>query len=301
MLISRGVKDYVKFDISLLMQAFDALLTSLDSRGIRESHLRLMLQKIENSFRENVRRNVQCTAGGENSIKNEADEVDFPSDRHAGSDSSSSTLCGLNSDNTLETSSSFKIELGKNESEKKVALRKYQDVQRWIWKECYNSSTLSAMKYGKKRCKPLVEICDMCLSPYFSEDTHCNSCHRTFAANNGFNFSKHAFQCGEKFDSRDNCILDSIPLRTRLVKALLACIEVVDTSLTCVFINFHYGTVTFPACGVLLILESMFYSLFMLQASVPLEAIRSIWTEDKRKQWGAKLSSSSSINELFQV
>ncbi|KAF7803410.1 homeobox-DDT domain protein RLT1 [Senna tora] len=244
---------------------FDSLLASLDSRGIRESHLRLMLQRIENSFKENVRRNAQCTKiamGGEISIKNEVDEVDFTPDRRAGSDSSSSSLCGLNSDNTLETSSSFKIELGKNESEKKIALRKYQDVQKWIWKECYNSSTLCAMKYGKKRCKPLVEICDMCLNPYFFEDSHCNSCHRTFAANNGFNFSKHAFQCREKFDFKDICILDSsLPLRTRLLKALLACIE----------------------------------------ASVPLEAFRSIWTEEKRKHWGVKLSSTSSIDELLQL
>jgi hypothetical protein len=40
------------------MQAFDALLNSLDSSGIRESHLRLMLLKIENIFKENVQKNA---------------------------------------------------------------------------------------------------------------------------------------------------------------------------------------------------------------------------------------------------
>ncbi|KAI4296809.1 hypothetical protein L6164_036732 [Bauhinia variegata] len=244
-------------------EAFDTLLKSLDSRGIRESHLRLMLQKIENSFKENVRKNKQCDkigSRGKVSVKNEADETDSGPDPHVGSDSPSSTLCGLNSD-TLETSSSFKIELGKSESEKRAALRRYQDFQKWMWKECYYSSTLCAMKYGRMRCKRLVDICDVCLNSYFVEDSHCNSCHRTFPSNNGFNFSKHAFQCGEKkLDSKDICIFDSFPLRTRLLKALLAFIEV----------------------------------------SIPPEAFQPIWTEENRKRWGMKLSTSSSVEELLQ-
>ncbi|XP_027345471.1 homeobox-DDT domain protein RLT1-like isoform X1 [Abrus precatorius] len=244
-------------------EAFDVLLNSLDSRGIRESHLRLMLQKIESSFKENVRKNTQCAKiriGGEICVKNEVDETDSSPDCHTGSDSPSSTLCGLNSD-TSEASSSFKIELGKSESDKKSAFRRYQDFQKWMWKECYNSSVLSAMKYGKKRCKPLAVICDICLNPYFFEDSHCNSCHRTFPSSNGFNFSEHAFQCGDK-SSKDICISDSsLPLRTRLVKALLAFIE----------------------------------------ASVPPEAFQSIWTEDIRRHWGMKLSKSSSVEELLQI
>ncbi|KAK7252126.1 hypothetical protein RIF29_35862 [Crotalaria pallida] len=243
-------------------EAFDTLLNSLDSRGIRESHLRLMLQKIENSFKENVRKNTCVKIGsvGETSIKNEVDETDSSPDRHAESDSPSSTLCGLNSD-TSETSSSFKIELGKSESEKKAALKRYQDFQKWMWRECYKSSLLCAMKCGQKRCKPLVEICDTCLNPYFFEDSHCNFCHQTFPSNNGFNFSKHAFQCGDKL-SKDICILDSsLPLRIRLLKALLAFVE----------------------------------------ASVPPEALKPIWTEDTRRRWGLKLSKSYSVEELLQI
>nr|KYP51861.1 hypothetical protein KK1_026216 [Cajanus cajan] len=210
-------------------EAFDALLTSLDSRGIRESHLRLMLQKIENSFKENVRK------------KN-------------------ATLHDLNPD-ISETSSSFKIELGKTECEKKSAWRRYQDFQKWLWKECYNSSVLCAMKYGIKRCKPQMDICDACLNPYFVEDSHCNSCHRTFPSNTGFNFSKHAFQCRDKL-SKDNCFLEyPLPLRTRLLKVLLAFMEV----------------------------------------SVLSEAFGTSWTDDMRKHWGVKLSKSSSVEELLQI
>ncbi|XP_019423523.1 PREDICTED: homeobox-DDT domain protein RLT1-like isoform X3 [Lupinus angustifolius] len=243
-------------------EAFDALLNSLDSRGIRESHLRIMLQKIENSFKENVRKNTHVKVGsiGETSIKNEADETDLSPDRHTGFDSPSSTLCGLNTD-TSETSLSFKIELGKSESEKKAALKRYQDFQKWMWRECYKSPILSAMKSGKKRCKPQVDICDICLNPYFFEDSHCNCCHQPFPIHNGFNFSKHSFQCGDEL-SKDICILDSsLPLQTRLLKALLAYIE----------------------------------------ACVPPKALNSTWTEDIRRRWGLKLSKSNSVEELLQI
>ncbi|XP_061344571.1 homeobox-DDT domain protein RLT1-like isoform X3 [Gastrolobium bilobum] len=238
-------------------EAFNALLNSLDSRGMRESHLRLMLLKIENPFKENVRKNTLSNKIGS---RDEADETDSSPDLQTGTDTPSSTLCGLNSD-VSETSSSFKIELGKSESEKKAALRRYQDFQKWMWKECYCSSILCAMKHGRKRGSPQVDICDICLNPYFFEDSHCNCCHRTFPSNNGFNFSKHAFQCGDKL-SKDISNLDSsLPLRTRLFKALLAFIE----------------------------------------AFVPPEAFQSIWKEDIRRHWGLKLSKSSSADELLQI
>jgi len=217
---------YIIIYSTIPMQAFDILLTSLDSRGIRESHLRLMLQKIEKSFKENVRKNTQYTkigSKGEGSMKTEADETYPVPERHSGSGSPSSTLHDLNS-GTSETSSSFKIELGESENEKKAALRRYQDFQKWIWKECYNSSILCAMKFGVKRCKPQVDICEICLDPYFEEDSHCNSCHQTFPSNNGFNFSKHTFQCVGNL-SKD-IMEHSLPLRTRLLQVLLSYMEV---------------------------------------------------------------------------
>ncbi|CAK8577651.1 unnamed protein product [Lathyrus sativus] len=244
-------------------EAFDTLLNSLDSRGIRESHLHLMLLKIENAFKENVQKNAKCAKIGNTNeirVKNEADETDSSPDHHTSSDSPSSTLCGLSSD-TSETSSSFRIELGKSESDKKAALGRYQDLQQWMWKECYNPSILCASKYGKKRCKPQVDICDVCLNLYCLEDSHCNHCHLTFPSNDGLTVSKHAIQCGDKL-AKDICILESpLPLRTRLLKALLAFIEV----------------------------------------SVPPEAFQSIWTEDIRRLWGVKLSRSSSAEELLQI
>ncbi|KAF5474449.1 hypothetical protein F2P56_006347 [Juglans regia] len=248
-------------------EAFDAILMSLDARGIRESHLRLMLQKIETSFKENLRRNTQCAnvvAKSGISMKNETDEMNSSPDCPAAFDSPSSTVCGINLD-ILETSSSFKIELGRNEAEKRAALNRYQDFQKWMWKECFNSLTLCAMKYGKKRCVQLLGICDFCLNTYYSEEFHCLSCHRNFGTStNGFRVSEHAIQCEgkRKLDTGDFRILESsLPLGTRLLKALLACIE----------------------------------------ASVPPEALQSYWMEDLRKTWGVKLNASSTIEELLQI
>ncbi|KAJ0018948.1 hypothetical protein Pint_10515 [Pistacia integerrima] len=247
-------------------EAFDTLLTSLDTRGIRESHLRIMLQKIETSFKENVRRNLQHanTAGRSGAtIKNETTEMDVDSE-FASSDSPSSAVCGLNSD-LIETSSSFRIELGRNEIEKKAALERYQDFQQWMWKECYTSLPLCAIKVGKPRCKQLLAICDGCLDSYLSEDTHCPSCHQTFGAvDNNSEFSEHVGQCEEKskLGQGDMHIFhSSLPFGIRLLKALFSVIE----------------------------------------ASVPSEAWESFWTVEHRKTLASKLSISSFTEEVLQV
>ncbi|XP_059439894.1 homeobox-DDT domain protein RLT1 isoform X2 [Corylus avellana] len=245
-------------------EAFDALLMSLDARGIRESHLRLMLQRAETSFKENLGRNMQCANTADRSgirVKSEADEMNSSPDCPVAFDSPSSTICGLSSD-ILETSSSFRIELGRNEAEKKAALNRYQDFQKWMWKECFNSLTLCAMKYGKKRCGPLLRVCDFCLIAYSYEESHCLSCHRNFDDN--LQLSEHAVQCEgkRKLDSGNFRLLESsLPLGIRLLKALLGFIEV----------------------------------------SVPPEALQSYWMEDLRRTWGVKLNMSSTVEDLLQI
>ena len=38
-----------------------------------------------------------------------------------------------------------------------------------------------------------------------------------------------------------------------------------------------------------------------LQASIPQEALQSIWTQDRRETWGVKLNASLSSEQLLQV
>jgi hypothetical protein len=214
------------------MQAFDALLSSLDVRGVRESHLHTMLQKIEMSFKESVRRNMHCAnmrRHNGDSVKTEAIEMPPGSDCSIGTDSPRSTVCVSDSDMS-ETSTSFAIELGRNEGEKNDALKRYQDFEKWMWKECFNSSVLCAMKYGKKRCTQLLGTCDYCHDIYSFEDNHCPSCHKAYSSSgSNLNFSEHVSQCEEKPKVGPHCTWRgslSAPVQIRLLKLLLALVEV---------------------------------------------------------------------------
>ncbi|KAL7215900.1 hypothetical protein ACSBR1_027948 [Camellia fascicularis] len=247
-------------------EGFDALLASLDVRGLRESNLHSMLQKVEVSFKETLRRNLAHTKAGRpvNNFKTEVSGMACSLDCSAGTDSPSCTVYVSNSD-MPEPSSSFSIGLGRNETEKKDALKRYQDFEKWMWEECLNSSVLYAVKYGKKRCRQLLDICD-CRDVYYFEDDHCPSCHRTYETSiRDINFSEHVAKCKEKFKG-DPCwtsqgLDPSPPLRIRLHKALLALIEV----------------------------------------SIPMEALQPAWSEGYRRSWGMKLHTVTSAEELLQI
>ncbi|XP_062007691.1 homeobox-DDT domain protein RLT2 isoform X2 [Rosa rugosa] len=246
-------------------EGFDGLLASLDVRGYRESHLQTMLQKTEIFFKETVRRNKLHSNRGRH-IKDTAktEDVEMPSgyDCSGGTDSPTSSVSVADSD-MLESSMTFSIELGKNETEKTGALNRYQDLERWILKESVGSSILCADKNGKKRCPQLLDICNSCRGIFYFEENHCHSCHRTFGKGE-IDFSQHVVLCKEKLKLNSDCNLrglSSSPLRIRLLKVLLALTEV----------------------------------------SVPLEALQPLWTDMNRKSWGRKLHSSSTAEDLLQV
>ncbi|KAK1286955.1 hypothetical protein QJS10_CPB20g01876 [Acorus calamus] len=240
-------------------EAFDNLLAALDTRGIRESHLHSMLQKSETLFKESVRKNLQLT----NTSKSRTEVVGVaPSpDCTAVIDNPGSAVCGSS---PIEQSSSFRIELGRNENEKLDALRRYQDFEKWLWKESFNPSILCAIKYGKKRYPEVLTTCNVCYESYLSEDKHCPSCHKTFKTfqNSDGNYNEHVVRCEEKrADLKFHSSEPSLPMRMRMLKSLLAFMEV----------------------------------------SIPPEALQSFWTEGYRKSWAVKLHSSSSAEDLFQI
>lgn len=211
------------------MQGFDALFESLDVRGLRESHLHSMLQKIELSFKETLRRSLICTSTGGltvTDVKKEVSDMAPNPDSSASTDSPTSSVCVSNSDVT-ESSLSFAIGLGRNETEKKDALKRYIDLEKWMWEECLNSSVLCAIKYGKKRCKQLLGICNYCHDMDVFENNYCPSCHMAFeTSTSDLKFSEA--QCGKKYKGDGWTLrrLDSSPTsRIRLLKVLLALIE----------------------------------------------------------------------------
>ncbi|XP_031255307.1 homeobox-DDT domain protein RLT2 isoform X3 [Pistacia vera] len=245
---------------------FDALLASLDLRGVRESHLHSMLQKIEMSFKDTVRRSmvdVNTHRQNQETAKPKSFQTVPCPDCNIDTDSPSSTVCVSDSDMS-ETSTTFLIGLGRNVTERNDALKRYEDYERWMWNECANSLVLCAMKYVKKRCKQVMSACDYCHDIYLFEGNHCPSCHGTFNAfNRNLNVSEHVAQCEGKLKRDHDCTSDvslASPMRIRLLKLLLSFVEV----------------------------------------CIPPEALQPDWTDGRRKSWGTKLHSSLSAAELIQ-
>lgn len=216
------------------MQGFDALLASLDVRGIRESHLHMMLQRIETYFKEFVRKNAQNVnmrmQNGDPVERLKTESVEMASNQDCSANiHGSSSVCIDNLD-ASETSTSFVVQLGRNEADNKDACMRYWDFEKWMRKECLNFSVLSAMKFGKKWCHQLQSICDLCLHAYFSGGAPCSSCCRTFSAcKSNPSSSKHIVHSEGKVKIDIDCFhaSSSLSLRIRLLKILLSIVEVI--------------------------------------------------------------------------
>ncbi|XP_073058613.1 homeobox-DDT domain protein RLT1-like [Primulina eburnea] len=158
-------------------EAFDTLLKSLDARGTRESHLHIMLQKIELYFKECVQSNQFLDLTDQS--RNEGEDVAFEvisSVASASTESPRSEFCGTQSD-SWEPSTSFKIGCRKNESKENNLLKRYEELQIWTWKECFSSAILRAQRYGKIRRSPLLGTCDVCLDTHDAKNDLCPHCH----------------------------------------------------------------------------------------------------------------------------
>ncbi|XP_074582815.1 homeobox-DDT domain protein RLT2-like isoform X2 [Curcuma longa] len=250
-------------------EAFDTLVAALDTRGIRESHLHSMLQRIEIIYKEAIKRRknvINSTKSFEDHAKLRASRMMSSSDCSMEIDSPSSSLCRLTPEDS-KNSTSLKIQLGSIQLEKDSALVRYQDFLNWMWKECYDSHILCSMKYGKKRCPELLHSCGCCFESFFAEERHCSSCHKTFKTfqNSDALFSEHVALCEQKrkidTDWKVQFADSTLPMGIRLLKALLS----------------------------------------MIEAAIPAEALQTFWLDSYRKSWAVKLHSSASAEELFQV
>lgn len=215
------------------MQIFDALLASLDIRGMRESYLHMMLQNIEMSFKESVRRNV-CNGdmrmqNGNTVKKLKTEAVEMVTNQDCSANFHCPTSVRIDDLDASETSTSFMVQLGRNEVDNKDALMRYWDFEKWMQKECLNSSVLCAMKFGKKRCNQLLATCDLCHHVYFFGGNPCPSCHKTISNYNVNSSSSEYIAHSEgkaEIDTHYFHVSSSSPLRMRLLKILLSIVEV---------------------------------------------------------------------------
>ncbi|XP_013597849.1 PREDICTED: uncharacterized protein LOC106305959 [Brassica oleracea var. oleracea] len=175
---------------------FDCLVKSLDVRGVRESHLHFMLLKMEASFKEAVRRNVETSTG-----------LDLDSD-------------------TADILSTFKIELG--DGERCGVLQRFQSFERWMWDNMLHPGALSALKYGAKKSTTLFHICRSCGELHFAVDVCCPGCGQVMMSGgldvNELCFADQVARLGEDtgFILRGSHLS---PLRIRLLKIQLALVE----------------------------------------------------------------------------
>ncbi|CAM8989551.1 unnamed protein product [Rhodiola kirilowii] len=201
-------------------ESFDALLSSLDTRGIRESNLHNMLKTIESSFKGNL--------GTKSPFTNQASKNDHNSDSTgmtsspecaSETDSPRSMICG--SAGSSECSSSFQIELARNSVERMSAFRKYLEFEKWMWKECFEKTTVCDMQAREKRCDLLLEHCEFCHDMYLSEDRHSHSCLQKSEDSNTM------LECDGRTAVRRNSEVQysHLPLGVRLLKGLMALIE----------------------------------------------------------------------------
>lgn len=197
---------------------------SLDTRGLRESHLHIMLRQSETSFKENLRKNLQSSVD-ETGVVPKIEATERSSNAHC----IETSRRGSNSD-MEDPSSSLRVEFGVNETEKINAFRRYQELESWMWKECFNSFKLCAMKNGQKAITPVLGICDFCLNTFIFEENKCPSCNRTCSTfSNRFIYLEPAIQCENQKEINYTNSVDSDPFFTfqiRIIKSLLAFVEV---------------------------------------------------------------------------
>ncbi|GFP86443.1 hypothetical protein PHJA_000788100 [Phtheirospermum japonicum] len=116
-------------------EVFDALLSSLDGRGIREYHLQSMLQNIGASFKEAARKNLLRSNSGVHVGEDSKKKV--PETRHK---------LDLYSPGPSISSA---IELENNGTEKNELMERYNKDFEWLWEECFDSNVLGALKTYK--------------------------------------------------------------------------------------------------------------------------------------------------------
>ncbi|XP_057792425.1 homeobox-DDT domain protein RLT2 isoform X2 [Salvia miltiorrhiza] len=203
-------------------EGFDALLSSLDVRGTRESHLHSVLQSIGPTFKETARKKSSCLLSGGHDLVDVKKEVKLDSCFRIYSPKGLSyASCSPGPSMPLAAN------LVNNGAEENDINQRYKDFE-WIWKECFASNVFRALKHGSLRQPQLLEICNCCHVLFSWEENHCPFCHRTYSTSKEtLNFAEHVAKCRmNQSEEFDDIVFDiSLPPRIVLLKVQLATIE----------------------------------------------------------------------------
>uniref|UniRef100_A0A1D1XEP5 DDT domain-containing protein DDB_G0282237 n=1 Tax=Anthurium amnicola TaxID=1678845 RepID=A0A1D1XEP5_9ARAE len=242
-------------------QALSALLSVLDGRGARESHLLSSLKKREPYL---------CQAMSDfmvNEIGCGQRNMCHLPDTDITSGNSSSPLSDVDNNPVSETiddslvSGAVVLEFGKNMEEKKHKWDRLQQFDKWVWASFY--CNLNAVKVGNKAYIESLVRCESCHDLYWRDEKHCRICHTTFELD---------------FD-----------LEERYAIHVATCRQMVDAG------KFPSHRVLSSQ------LQALKASIHAVEACMPEDALVDAWTKSAHKLWVKRLRRTSSMPELFQV
>ncbi|KAJ7521596.1 hypothetical protein O6H91_19G060800 [Diphasiastrum complanatum] len=263
-------------------EAFDSLMSSLDTRGIREFHLHTVLKKLKGTLRQGMRSsssNTQPTPFSRSIIKSKGAAMQALLSEHGKcsidsrlmtvtkmDDSPPSGISGPGND-MLDSPGAIQVELSHTAGEKQRALDRHRDMERWLWIQCFRAdSSVRAIRFGERREADLLNSCDTCHDLYWQKEKHCPCCHITADIyKREKKFRQHVRECEEQMRRKDlgwkmHGPTKVLPPRTQLLMKILLSIE----------------------------------------AAIPHEALKSYWTEN-RKSWCGKLKRACTPGELLEV
>lgn len=264
-------------------EAFNALLANLDTRGVREAHLHGVLVKLENLIRQGMRRFSSTVRPDQRLPANESEvkAVDSSKFRSSGNgvltfhsghmeeDGSSGDGTVLSDKESCRHAGAIQIQIGNSHRERKCVLDRYREFDKWFWsRETPEFSVLVAARLKKKRSPEILAKCEVCHDLFWNEEKHCSYCHTTFeaSAKRDVKYMQHVSECEMNWSERNaneklQWLFRKLPSRVRLLKA----------------------------------------QFLLVEAAIPAEALKSSWTETKRKAWASSLKHASSPSSLLQL
>ncbi|MQL83362.1 hypothetical protein Taro_015854, partial [Colocasia esculenta] len=242
-------------------QALSALLSVLDGRGVRESHLLSSLKKRE-AYLCQMMSDFLATE-----IGNDRRKPCQPSETDISTGDSSSPLSDVDNnlvsetiDNSLD-SGAVVLELGKNMEEKKQKWDRLQLFDKWVWTSFYHN--LNAVKLGRKSFLDMLVRCETCHDLYWRDEKHCRICHTTFELDFDLEerYAIHVATCRHMQDAGRFPSHRVLPSQLQALKA----------------------------------------SIHAVEACMPEDALVDAWTKSAHKLWIKRLRRTSTMPELIQV
>ncbi|KAK9061380.1 hypothetical protein SSX86_018561 [Deinandra increscens subsp. villosa] len=237
------------------------LMSALDERGRRESHLLSSFKKYEAALCESLSSMHTDVTVGQPAVSGES-ERSISRDDSSSAISDVDNLLGLHymQHDNLASPSAVSTPIGNREQTKQKWCR-LQQFDSWLWKSF--CSTLNSAKYGKQSFLESLAKCERCHDLYWRDEKHCRICHTTFELDFDLEerYTIHAATC------KDYSAPDMFP-KHKIFSSQL---------------------------------QSLKAAAYTLESSMPEGAMVGAWTKSAHNIWVKRLRRTSTLVQLLQV